>query len=61
MKRLADFIFGEVALSILLVPLLLVALSVRITSPGAVLYWSDREGESQQPSFQNAKVPQHAC
>lgn len=48
MKRLTDFIFGLVALSALLVPLLLVALLVRVTSPGPVLYWSDRVGRGNR-------------
>ncbi len=48
MKRLTDFIFGMVALTMLLIPLILVALLVRITSPGPVLYWSDRVGHGNR-------------
>jgi O-antigen biosynthesis protein WbqP len=60
MKRLADFIFGLVAVSILMVPLLLVALLVRITSPGPVLYWSDRIGRGNRifrmPKFRSMRL-----
>lgn len=60
MKRLTDFIFGMVALTMLLIPLLLVALLVRITSPGPVLYWSDRVGKHNRifkmPKFRSMKI-----
>lgn len=60
MKRLADLIFGLVALTIFLVPLLLVALSVRVTSPGPVLYWSDRVGRNNRlfkmPKFRSMRI-----
>ena len=60
MKRLADLIFGLVGLFILLVPLLLVALLVRVTSPGPVLYWSDRVGRNnsifKMPKFRSMRI-----
>lgn len=60
MKRLTDFIFGMVALTMLLIPLLLVALLVRITSPGPILYWSDRVGKHncifKMPKFRSMRV-----
>lgn len=43
-KRVLDILLAAGALAVLLLPLLLVALAVRLTSPGPVLYWSDRVG-----------------
>lgn len=60
MKRIVDFILGLMALTILLLPLLLVALLVRITSPGPILYWSDRVGRQNQlfkmPKFRSMRI-----
>lgn len=60
MKRFADLIFGIVAMTALLIPLLLVALSVRVTSPGPVLYWSDRVGRCNRifkmPKFRSMRI-----
>ena len=44
MKRLLDLALGLMAAVLLLVPLVVVALLVRLTSPGPALYWSDRVG-----------------
>jgi O-antigen biosynthesis protein WbqP len=44
MKRLADLILALIASLILLTPLIVVALMVRLTSRGPVIYWSDRVG-----------------
>lgn len=44
MKRLFDFVLVLIASLILLIPIVIVALLVRVTSPGPVLYWSDRVG-----------------
>jgi O-antigen biosynthesis protein WbqP len=44
MKRVLDIVLAFVAATLLFVPLLGVALLVRVTSPGPVLYWSDRVG-----------------
>ena len=60
MKRLADFTIGLMALAMLWLPLLLVALLVRITSPGPVLYWSDRVGRNNRlfkmPKFRSMRI-----
>jgi len=53
MKRLFDLMLGLVAIAILLLPLLLVALAVRLTSKGRALYWSDRVGRNNK----NFKMP----
>jgi O-antigen biosynthesis protein WbqP len=60
MKRTVDLIFAAVAGIILLVPVLLVALLVRLTSQGPVLYWSDRVGRNntifKMPKFRSMKI-----
>ena len=44
MKRLFDLFVALCATVVLALPILLVALAVKLTSPGPVLYWSDRVG-----------------
>ncbi|MCD6027626.1 MAG: sugar transferase [Solimicrobium sp.] len=44
MKRLIDLLLAIAALLILFIPFLLVALAVKLTSPGPVIYWSNRVG-----------------
>jgi len=60
MKRLFDFILALIASMILLVPIVLVAMAVRLTSKGPALYWSDRVGKNNQifkmPKFRSMKV-----
>ena len=60
MKRMFDLFLAVVAALILAVPLLLVALMVRLTSPGPVLYWSDRVGRYNKlfkmPKFRSMRV-----
>ena len=60
MKRLFDLFLALFALLFLLVPILLVAVIVRLTSSGAVLYWSDRVGRYNKifkmPKFRTMRV-----
>jgi O-antigen biosynthesis protein WbqP len=44
MKRFFDFSMSFLAIIFLSFPMLLSALMVRLTSPGPILYWSDRVG-----------------
>lgn len=44
MKRILDFSLGLVASVCFLVPFLILAVLVKLTSKGPVLYWSDRVG-----------------
>lgn len=53
MKRLFDLMLALVLGALLAVPLLLVGLGVRLSSPGPALYWSDRVGRHNQ----NFKMP----
>ena len=60
MKRLFDLCLGLCAAVILLLPLAVVALAVRLTSPGPALYWSDRVGRNnaifRMPKFRSMRV-----
>ncbi len=60
MKRLLDLLLALCALLVLALPLLLVALAVRLTSPGPVLYWSDRVGKNNSifsmPKFRSMQI-----
>jgi O-antigen biosynthesis protein WbqP len=60
MKRLFDLALALPAALILLVPIALVALAVRLTSPGPALYWSDRVGRHNRlfrmPKFRSMRT-----
>ena len=60
MKRIFDLLLALLAAFILLLPVLLVALSVRLTSNGPALYWSDRVGRQNKifkmPKFRSMRV-----
>jgi len=60
MKRVFDIFFGCLAALILFVPMLLVAIAVRLTSKGPALYWSDRVGRNnvifKMPKFRSMRV-----
>lgn len=60
MKRALDIALAAVACVILLLPLMVTALLVRLTSRGPALYWSDRVGRNNQifrmPKFRSMRV-----
>ncbi len=60
MKRLFDFAMGLVAAVFLALPIVMTALAVRLTSPGPVLYWSDRVGRHNRifkmPKFRSMRI-----
>jgi len=60
MKRLFDLFLAINAAIVLLVPIFVVAILVRATSKGPVLYWSDRVGIDnaifKMPKFRSMKV-----
>ena len=60
MKRLFDLFLGLCAAAILVLPILVVAIAVRLTSNGPVLYWSDRVGKSnaifRMPKFRSMRI-----
>lgn len=60
MKRSFDFICSLVAGTLLAIPMLLTALAVRLTSPGPILYWSNRVGRNnnifKMPKFRTMRT-----
>ncbi len=60
MKRCFDVCLALCVLLLLIVPIIMVALLVRITSIGPVLYWSDRVGRCnhlfRMPKFRTMRV-----
>ena len=60
MKRTVDLVLVGGAAVLLLLPLLIVALAVRLTSKGPALYWSDRVGRNnhifKMPKFRSMRT-----
>lgn len=60
MKRVFDILLACTAALILMIPTLLVAVMVKLTSKGSALYWSDRVGINNEifkmPKFRSMKV-----
>ncbi len=60
MKRFFDLILVLVAAVLLALPIVLVALSIRLTSPGPAIYWSDRIGRYNRmfkmPKFRSMRI-----
>ena len=60
MKRLFDLLLALIAGLFLLIPIVIVALLVRLTSPGPALYWSDRVGRDNRifrmPKFRSMRM-----
>ncbi len=59
-KRIFDLVVVVLLLTLLVIPMLLIASVVRVTSEGSVLYWSDRIGRSnvifQMPKFRTMRL-----
>ena len=60
MKRFFDLIMSVLALMIFLVPSVLVALAVWVTSKGPIIYWSNRVGRNnhlfKMPKFRTMRI-----
>jgi O-antigen biosynthesis protein WbqP len=60
MKRLFDLVLALIAACLLIVPIVVVAVLVKLTSKGPALYWSDRVGRHNRifkmPKFRSMKV-----
>jgi O-antigen biosynthesis protein WbqP len=60
MKRLFDLVLALFALLILLLPIGLVAVIVKLTSRGPIVYWSDRVGQYNKifkmPKFRTMRI-----
>lgn len=66
MKRTFDLLLALIALPLIALPVILVAIAVKVTSPGPVIHWSDRVGRANRmfrmPKFRtmHVDVPQVA-
>lgn len=60
MKRSIDLFLSLIAVTLLLIPCLLVWMVVRLTSPGPALYWSERVGRHnhifRMPKFRSMRI-----
>ena len=60
MKRLFDLVLVLIASSLLIVPIVVIAVLVKLTSKGPALYWSDRVGMHntifKMPKFRSMEV-----
>lgn len=60
MKRLFDLVLAIILIILFAMPLIVVALTVRLTSSGPALYWSDRIGRDNQifkmPKFRSMRT-----
>jgi O-antigen biosynthesis protein WbqP len=60
MKRFLDVFLAVFAGVFLLIPILIIAIAVRLTSEGPVLYWSERVGRNSQifrmPKFRSMRT-----
>jgi len=59
-KRLFDLCLALLVIVVMGIPMLVIALTVKLTSPGPVLYWSDRVGRNNRlfsmPKFRSMRV-----
>jgi O-antigen biosynthesis protein WbqP len=60
MKQIFDFFIGMILLALLLIPMLLIAIAIRLTSEGSLIYWSDRVGKDnnifKMPKFRSMRI-----
>ncbi len=60
MKRLFDVLLGLIIGAAVVIPVAVVAILVKVTSKGSILYWSDRVGKNnitfRMPKFRSMKV-----
>ncbi len=60
MKRFFDFVCSFMAFIIFAIPMLITALTVKLTSQGPILYWSDRVGKNniifKMPKFRSMRI-----
>lgn len=60
MKRVLDLVLSLIAIILLAMPIIVLALMVRLTSEGPVIYWSTRVGKKgemfQMPKFRSMRI-----
>jgi len=59
-KRLFDIVLALISMLVLIIPIILVAIAVKLSSKGPTLYWSDRVGIHnvffKMPKFRSMKI-----
>ena len=59
-KRMFDLVVSLLAFILFLIPMLLVAIAIGLSSPGPILYWSERVGRNNKsfrmPKFRTMRV-----
>jgi len=60
MKRIFDVVFAVLALSVLFFPCFMIAVLVKLTSKGPIIFWSDRVGKNnvifKMPKFRSMHI-----
>ena len=60
MKRIFDLILAVFVTAILFIPMITIAIVIKLTSEGPILYWSDRVGQHnhifKMPKFRSMKT-----
>jgi len=60
MKQIFDLFVGVILIALLVIPMLLIAIAIRLTSKGSSLYWSDRIGKNngifKMPKFRSMLI-----
>jgi O-antigen biosynthesis protein WbqP len=60
MKQIFDLFVGVILLALLVIPMLLIAIAIQLTSKGPSLYWSDRVGKDntifKMPKFRSMLI-----
>lgn len=60
MKRIVDLFLGVSVLLLFLIPLLMLAIIIKLTSKGSILYWSERVGRNnvifRMPKFRTMRL-----
>ena len=60
MKRALDLLLGVLAAVVLAAPCVILAMAIRLTSPGPALYWSERVGRNnaifRMPKFRSMRI-----
>jgi len=60
MKRVFDILASLSAIVILLIPMIIIIILIRVTSPGKAIYWSDRVGRNgvifKMPKFRSMRI-----
>ena len=60
MKRLFDLLLGLIFLFLLAIPMILISITIRLTSKGPIIYWSNRVGKDgvifRMPKFRSMRV-----